>query len=86
MKSAKRGGWWELVAVIGISIGLLLALYIGAYFANVTDGGKWLENGAAITCFTPGYRVCEAASRKLFAPMFAIDRVLRPGKWTEPTP
>jgi hypothetical protein len=74
-------GWWALAGMVGVPM-LLLALYVGAYYALVTPTRVWPGFSATRSAISPEYPVAirEHASR-IFRPMWRIDRQLRPDTW-----
>lgn len=99
MESEKKRGWWALAAVIGGSVVLLLALYVGAYFwfvepqvmriagpipADPDEEWKLILANKAV----PRYWRARDLYRwidyqSLFWPIHLIDRRVRQETWRE---
>jgi hypothetical protein len=72
-------GWWALAGVVVGSVLLLLAGYVGAYYAMV-DGIEVAASGppSAVAIY-PQCSWLDLGS--FFEPIHEIDRKLRPGFW-----
>jgi hypothetical protein len=76
----------ELGYAIGFVV-LLAALYVGAYYAMVervrlvtdTDPPRILATSAR-------YWIVDSWAQDFYAPLYALDRQLRPGFWHAPDP
>jgi hypothetical protein len=81
---------------LGYAIGFLVflaALYVGAYCAMVekvelfapTDPGGGMAMPRRVIWATPRYRIDDAWGRRIYAPIHAADRQLRPHFWNAPS-
>jgi hypothetical protein len=74
----------------GFAVGaivLLLALYVGAYLANV--GRVAVVAGGTpepVFVVVPVYRLCPEISKAIFEPMHQVDRWVRPSAWERAKP
>ena len=96
---SKRRGWWALSAVIGGSVVLLLALYVGAYFWFVEpqivrmmvgpsvepdEDEKLIIAHKPVARYWRAQALCrESACRSLFWPIHRLDRRIRQEMWSE---
>ncbi|MCC7422763.1 MAG: hypothetical protein IT428_20980 [Planctomycetaceae bacterium] len=72
--------------------GVLLGLYVGAYYAMVKPHTNKFHNmiGASLVFVSPRYRLSGEGeggfAERVFAPMHGLDRRMRPYTWQGPIP
>ncbi|HVV99783.1 MAG TPA: hypothetical protein VHB77_05565 [Planctomycetaceae bacterium] len=80
----KCSGW----VLAGASLISLVALYLGAYYGNLSGVAHIAEEirpGTVWPRRVPEYRFLQPVSATLFYPVHQMDRRLRPQEWEIPT-
>jgi hypothetical protein len=76
----KHVPWREICWAIGF-LTLSIGIYIGAYFALVDPRPTGVFMGVGPWRLDSHYRFGTEVNKVFFAPLEAVDRKMRPGRW-----